>query len=88
MGVYSVGEEDQGRQYGGQMLLTLDVVLLKVVALGLRGIIIFVLNFPATAAGPDEYDHALGGDPVRGAQALRSSTRPVASVVVSSHPWP
>ena len=63
-GVYQVGEEDQGRQYGGQVLFAMAIIVFEVVALGLEGIVVFVLDFPAAAAGSDQRDHILGGDRV------------------------
>lgn len=68
--MYQVGQDDQGRQHGGQVLLAMAVVMLKVVALGLEGIVVFVLDFPSAAARRNDRDHAVGSDPVRGGPAV------------------
>lgn len=40
-GVYQIGQEDQGSQYGGQMRLAMAVVVLEVVALSLKETLIY-----------------------------------------------
>ncbi len=40
-GVYQIGQEDQGCQYGGQMRLAMAVVVLEVVALSLKETLIY-----------------------------------------------
>lgn len=69
-GVDQVGQEDQGRQHGGQVLLAMAIVVFEVVALGLERIVVFVLDFPAAAACGGDRDHGVGSDRVRGGPAV------------------
>ena len=46
------------------MPFAMAIIVFEVITLGLEGIIVFVLNFPAAAAGGDQRDHSLGGDSV------------------------
>ena len=45
------GEQDQGQEKGGQMLLPVTKVVLEVIALGFEGVVALIFHFPAGAAG-------------------------------------
>ena len=48
---------DQAGQQGRQVLLAVPVVVLEVVALGLQGVVVLVLDLPAAAPGLDDLRH-------------------------------
>jgi hypothetical protein len=45
------GQQVQGREHAGQMLLTVTEVMLKVISFGFQGIKRLILNFPAGSSG-------------------------------------
>ncbi len=52
-------EADQGR---GEMVVAVTEVVFQVIALGFQRVVVFILDFPAGAAGGDEFDNSVGGN--------------------------
>ncbi len=56
------GEEIEGRQQGGEMLLAVPEIVRQVIALGLEGVVVLVLDLPAGAAGAHDLGNVAGVD--------------------------
>jgi hypothetical protein len=65
-------QPDQAREQGGQMLLAMTIVVFERISLGLERIVVFVLDFPATAPARHQGDDVVGVD--------RLGTRPRVAV--------
>ncbi len=49
-----VGQDDEGSEQRGEMLVAVAVVVFEVVAFCLKDVVVFVFDFPSGAAGGDD----------------------------------
>ena len=60
------GQQDQRRKQSGEVLLSMTIMVFKMIALRLEGIVVLILNLPATAPSSDPGDNIVVMDGFRG----------------------
>lgn len=63
-GMAQVGQQNHRCQHGREMLPTVTIVVLEVIAFGFQDVIVFILDLPAAATGGYEFSHGVIGNRV------------------------
>jgi len=69
-GMGQKGQDDEAGQEGRSMLLAVTGVVLEGVAFRFQGVVVFILDLPATAPGLDDFDHPLLIEPEGGGEGI------------------